>query len=1053
MKSRRTPSKWKLPLAGTMSLLACFAAYLFLLVPILEGQSAAGIPKVDPLGIFKSENTGQWISLFPLQSWQRDENQRNIVQADGNILVFQDYHQQSDGTLKVSRLCLLLFDQKNQSADGTYDLNGRDYPTVVEAIDGAVLTFDGSGGLAMGKYGQLLNIQFLGEVRFWKQSSDPQKQMALHTRQLVITGQNATTSQPVQFQFGDSIGQADGLELVFENPDLQQTMHPALTRIEGIALARFGRIRHLEFQLPTKEADSAKASRASMQPQSHAVELKCAGRAEFLFDQHVANFHNLVEVTDMKRGYRMNGHFLQVQFSADQSPTESSDKASEFLPKGLKARQIIAQGNPTTGQAVLVSELKSETKIEAAQLTYDLLDRLMVATTEIPEKPSQLFPDFVRLSSDDMVVEVPNLRYRGVENQDQLGPKKLGEIWAQGAGRLTRQSNQGPLQVTWTDQVTVLDDREMPDRKVVSFYGNARAQDEQDFDIQADQIHFWLRQLATLDGRNRHAPDLILAQDNVLFQTNDLYGQVQQARVYFPQDAPQPLPLSSRTLHTNRPDLGTRTQDRVLVARPRLDIEREEAPAAATRETLPWVQADQLILALDHAAQPDGQTSNHDDSQRPSTKYEPRQLELKGGVSVIESQWVNQTIQPMPQPEYTLKGEDISGQHQGKNDQGKAQFLWKITGKDKHDATIETPKGYFQSPEVHLDQAGNRVWSKKMGLLRFPMEMSGQLLGAPAAEETETDDSTGQGTLRWTQQMNFDGKSFFAEGDIRCDIEQSSPKATRRIQGNADKIQLELDRKIPFENQKSGRPPELLNLKLESTEPTIRPVRLFQQEFNPQGQLTSQDVIWSPRVQIDRQSDKVNIAGQGKLWSVRKGRPKQNPVQQVAHQESLLDYIEVEFDQAMVGDLEAGQFTFHGPVRSIHGNATQWQIKNPYQDLIDLIQLDSNTLILNRWRLNKESDYEMEMEASGSVHVVGTQFESLAERLRYNKRQDLLTIEGDTRNAARFWQDNPHTGKRNQAIAQKIWYYPKSRRFNLEGLKGGDLTFTAGATSPPPTSR
>lgn len=1053
MNAFPTPSRWSLPITATVVLFLSFAGYLTMVAPLLEGQSAAGIPSIDPLGIFKSETPGQWISLFSQDAWQRDETHRNIITADGNILVFQDYHHQEDGTLKVSRLCLLLFDKDSQNERGEVDLDGRHYPTVVEAIDGAVLTFDQARPSAIGKYGELQEIRFLGEVQFWKESRDKQKAMFLQTRHLVVTGQKATTSERVQFRFGDSLGRANGLELVFENPDLQQTLRPALTRIEGISLARFQNIEHLELKLPGDSPLPGQTNESKNKPRE--VQLRCQGPAEFYFDELYANFHRQVQVDDVESGYRLDSHLLQVLFTAatlgkGDSQSDISASRSEFLPKGLTPQRMVAQGDPASGQSAVVRQDQRQTQLTAAQLTYDLTSQQFLATAEIPGTPVNTFPDSVRLMAKDLQVDVRELNYR---MPPKAAPKEaIGQVWARGSGRMKHQSDNQTVWITWQKQMTLLDDRDMHDRKVISFYGQVTAHSPEQWDMSSDEMHFWIKQLPGLDGKSRFQPDLLLCQNQVRFQTDDMIGDVQQAKIYFP-DSPsngQDFPTS---VSSTRPVRSTNPRPPgqvVRLGRPNFMPDDEKDSRTVDVREGPYIQAESLTVTLIEVSPPPG-NAVATPSERP--KYQPHQIQVQGGVSIVQARWDQQLLEPLNDPEYRITGDKITGVNQGNDNEGKPQFSWDVHGTNQETATVKTPQFQLNSEQLQFDQRANRAWSKRPGQALFPIDMDSPLF-SDNPQTVPSDDQPlppGKGSLNWNDQMDFDGKKFRVYGQVRCLIQQPTPTGSKQIQSFADQMVIELDRTVSFTQQDkaaSQRSPGLKKLTLKSPEADGKhPVRLYQQEYDQDLNLLAQEIIWAPSVIMDRPRNELSIQGQGKLWSIRKDEKKsEGAIQLAEHTEAKLNYIDIQFERSLLGDLTEGQFTFSGPVRAMYGIAEQWQVDDPQRDLMDPVRLDCDTLVLNRWKVEQDRDFEMELNASGSVHILGQQYEALAERLNYNKSQDLLTVEGDARNAARFWQDNSVTGKRNHVIAQKIWYKPTSKWFNFEGLKQSDLTFAAGQT-------
>ena len=831
-----------IPAVASLALLLVFALYMVVAVPILEGESATAIPNIDPLGLFKSQSPGQWISLFPEDAWQRDQGTRNIIKADENIVIFQDYQQQADGKLQVSKLCLLLFDKESQTNEGEVDLDGKHFPTVIEAIDGAELSFDNSRPTAMGKYGELQQVRFLGEVQFWKESRDPQKSMFLQTQELLVTGQKATTKNPVRFRFGDTLGQAVGLDLVFDNPDLQKTLRPALTKIEGISLARFGNIQHLEIKVPVNPQDdhskvdqnptaTGNSNAKPAAPTSREIQLQCSGPAEFLFDQLYANFHSEVQVKDLESGYQLNSHLLQILFTAakvDKKPSLNS-KDSKFLPKGLTAHRIIAQGNALDGTPTIVRQLNEPTSLSAAQLTYDLTSEKFQADSVIPGATDSRFPAFVQLISEGIEVQVPQLNYH--LPQDEASRGALGQVWAQGAGKLIQDNEKNQLTVSWQNQMTLLDDRDMEDRKVVSFYGDVQTRDREGLELDAQKVHFWLveNQQPKTDSssKDRFSPDLMLAQDHVRFQSTEMSGLFDEARIYFPpaQDsttsptnqialpgsdnrvglqqgrAPSNVNDSTATQTTLSPIVARLGRSLIQLSRPKWDTQVE---ANSKTPTGPYITAGKLMVTLMHSADADAVAAPSLGKGIPSGKYRPQQIHLQEHVEIIEAHWDEGKVTPETKPQYHIQGQNITGIQQGDSANGKPLFQWEIAGSETHEARVETPTMQLQSQRLFFDQRNNRAWTKQPGSVVFPMQMKSLESGFSGKPEPADDQDTnpGVGSLLWHSEMSFDGRTFSAVGNIRCDIQQNTPKGSKQIQARAYQLELMLDQAVSFDGER-----------------------------------------------------------------------------------------------------------------------------------------------------------------------------------------------------------------------------------------------------------
>jgi hypothetical protein len=146
----------------------------------------------------------------------------------------------------------------------------------------------------------------------------------------------------------------------------------------------------------------------------------------------------------------------------------------------------------------------------------------------------------------------------------------------------------------------------------------------------------------------------------------------------------------------------------------------------------------------------------------------------------------------------------------------------------------------------------------------------------------------------------------------------------------------------------------------------------------------------------------------------------------------------------MEGQWSEGQIQLFGPVSALYGKAPDWQIMDQEARLLQPLRITSDSMTINRWQATPQAEPELEWEADGRVHVLGEQFEGTAQRINFAQSQDLLTMRGDGRAPAKFWQTNATTAERNHLAAQKIWYRPKQEDFHFEGFQEGNLNFFSG---------
>jgi len=1241
MNPNRT-APWRNIVLVTGGMWLVFFAYCRLMAPWIEGQSAGQVPEIDLLGALRVEHAEQWITLFPQDAWQRDEANRNIVRANGNILLFQDYENQADGTLRVAGLCLLLFDQNStvkelpagQAATTAHSDSGRAFPTVIEAMDDALLTFENVGGGGLGHYGDLKQIQFTGRVHFWRSGPRPADAFLLETEQLTITGSQAHTDAALRFRFGDSWGRATGLHLMFDNPESLHSSRATLTKIQGLRHLRMNQMEHLSL-----DGDQ--------------LVLSCQGPAEFSVPRQVARLFRSVRAQRVAEDQWLAAEAMQVEFySSDQPPprlasdlsppapsspdsdrgsvqaADSRGPASHWLPQGLKARRLLAYGSPAQVIGLQRQAIEAARQPAAEATVDDLLDqepnslawRLAAAVLQYDLEPQEFWagdlprqapeawmweavetaPSGVDFHRDQLRLQVPQLTYRlggdtasGLQPDREppgdgpsppalagLGDSSPGQLIAPGPGTLWvgGGDDRDPVRARWQDQLRAAPDPELPDRFLISLYGDSQIDLDDQSWVRADVIHQWLKQVEpTADGQgdgSQWQPDLVLAEGRVRYRDSSLAADLQEARIFFPttdfghlhqgdevaaieqpvaallpdSTTPSSVAVPGMANPSPRQDPGRALPNPNPIHNPnRTDNDSMVRNLESDKKTLSRVQAGQLIVQLDWQPTPispagpgeSGSTEfdrDRDGFERlPSANNRPGERSQRNLATTTSSRYLVKTVELLDEVEiwestaddppavispverdiallaasdpasllaaehtgrgearpsrYRLKGQRVVGIAQpdartsqpgaagslgftdtvGNREPTKTAFQWSIFG-DQTPAEVVTMEAALRSSELHFDQAAHLVWSSQPGHLDFRSAPRGDA-GGPGAGVADPSLS-GQGQAWWSESLRFDGRVGVLDGQVRVVMEEVVADGSQHhTQAWGDQLRIELSESVSFQTGNSGasrptaqrlvlsqvlEPSERENIEERQaeeamtlsqagqprTEPTDGRVRVEHRRHRPDGSLLSRDQIWSPQVDWDQRQDSVIAAGPGRLASLRgstEARPM--PAAQVGGGQAKAEWtlVQVDFGRQLDGRLNAGRFLFSGPVAALYGQADDWQAAEDPRRLRDPFRLTSDTLTIDRWQASPSSEYEVEMEARGRVHVWGQDFEGLAQRINFAQQQDLLTMQGDARSPARFWRSGAAPQQRDHLSAQKIWYRPQSQDFRFEGFQEGNL--------------
>lgn len=1071
-------------LLATVAACIAFLIYLRFVVPWVEGQSADRVPEIDLLGVLRVEQPGQWMSLFPVDAWQRDQNNRNIIHADGNIVIFRDYQHEDDGSMRVGGLTLLLFEDGSDggsalpavapAGDGTESsrpLESR-VPIVIEAMDDAILTFDKQKAAGLNRYGDLKSVEFLGRVKFWRDGSDAKDRFAIHTRELTINGSEATTNAEVDFQFGSTTGLAKGLQITFENSGSLHSANAALTKIVGM--------RHMRLQ---------QVQRMDMIPEGakKPISLSCTGPAEFSFSRLTAKFLEQVHVVDQATGYQIFGSAILVQFKAAKPSADSTAPPEKFaFPKEMTAQDLWVYGPP----AIVVNEAEAF-QLQSTMLHY-LVDQqefvagplprtgieswMMDATQAADGQPVAQDVEVVRAGLN---LQAPKIRYRATTkpSNDREGQKPKwneGEFVASGPGivRYRSGAGKGVVDLHFQDRMTANPDPEDPTRWLISILGQTEARLDAGSQVNAAELYLWLHQVGERSQSTgiepTWEPDLLLAQGQVRLTSEKVRAAVQEARVYFPTPIPQ-------TTTPVGPESDILTQQ---PAEPTTSVPLGPTATVGYEEALPMdavpgairgadVVADAMIVQLDWASAKTGSSDAPEPLENAAAKYRVHSIDLDGQVVIEEAIWSREhEIDPNWVPSYRMFGDRIVGiaedptaavpQLVGEKQTASPKFLWTVSAAEDRTARLLTTEADLNCSEIHFDQVQQIAWADKPGSISFVIPANMKLEGPSTDRASVNADQSapskpGRGSAKWQKGLQFNGRDFTLDGSVQLEIERPlEEERIERLQAYGERLVIELSEPVKLDGSDTGsssrtaRRVAVYPAEQPNKDGTIPPVRVYHQQRTTADELLAQEVVWATGVELEPKKNTFRIAGPGSLWTMRQESGDAVPVATPMATADGLTFLKVQFQRSMEGQWSAGQVRLFGPVSALYGKAADWQVMDQESLLLQPLRITSDTMTINRWQASAHAPTELEWEADGRVHVLGEEFEGTAQRINFAQSQDLLTMRGDGRAPAKFWQTTATSQERNHLAADKIWYRPKQEDFHFEGFQEGNLNFFSG---------
>jgi hypothetical protein len=209
-------------------------------------------------------------------------------------------------------------------------------------------------------------------------------------------------------------------------------------------------------------------------------------------------------------------------------------------------------------------------------------------------------------------------------------------------------------------------------------------------------------------------------------------------------------------------------------------------------------------------------------------------------------------------------------------------------------------------------------------------------------------------------------------------------------------------------------------------------------------------------VQLDRISGELLASGPGWVSLVQPGsRSSAGPnaasrTLPYGATDQSLQYLRVEFREALRGNLQKRQVDFNDQVQAVFGPVPHWDARiDPTQraalgDRGAIMQSDQLTVA--QFASTSDDRDAWEMTALGNTRVEGRDYEAFARRLSFTTAKNQLVLEGDGRFDAKIKR-----GADNSYLeAQRILFQPDTNALQLDGSR---VISFGPAGSAPPSSR
>ena len=1024
--------------------LVTYWAYSLIAVPLIEPPAAPNraeqLTGQQRRGALEQANhrVEALRPLFQAGDWELDNPK--ILESNQVKVLLQDYFNLGDGRVKLPR-CTLVYTPVQPASDPAERLRRS---VILQAPQGALLEFDEELDLRRGKIGRLINGRLIGRItiRSDGRQAGPDDDLLVVARDVDISENRIRTTEAVEFRWGSNHGRGSQLQIDFlheESPHPANLRGPKITGIKSLEIRRLERL-HLEF--PERKEDAGKAAAESVAATADArppaarpvllpgssadanlpVEVTCRGPFRFDLIDRVATFRDQVDVIRLHPtgpSDQINCEVLKIFFarrrSALEQPAEPPPAVSAGEPStlDLQPRRIEALGNP-----VVVRAPAEQFEAWGERLEYDAwTGRILLESAQQ-----------VRLQQAANEIHAPQVQY-------QPNPEgSLGYMIAEGPGWLRGHMDRGRArQVTahWTEKLQV---RPQEDQHVVSLTGGADLAFAEIGSLAGKEIHFWLSEVAGGPaGRAELRPDRMLAQGKVRLDSTQLSGDVEQLEVWFEQPGAAPAAAANRpAVH---PGWLARVESQLERARLAMALARHfptsqmvRRPVAAEGSASPADSGGQLPVPLPPTAE-----SSPPQSPPPSNHFQIVGSRLRGRVVVQGTQsqvselivdgnvrlTETQTARPDEQPVV------ISGDQIQVFDAAQPHAAVTVTGVPAH---FEGRGLGLTGSNINLNRGTNRLWMEGPGQMDLP-SMDRDLQGRPTA-------NAGPMTVQWAQRMSFDGKT--------AHFEEAVVARTGTQQLHTETMDVLFKRPIRFADPRTQPEPEPEQLICRGG------VMMENRTIDPQGMVSYERMRISD-LNLQVVSGDLTANGPGWMTSIRRGSINLMPVDGLAAGgpgspaetgKDELNYLSVRFQHRITGNMHQQSVTFHQQVRATFGPVKSWDETLDEDNPDKLLRggiLRCNQLTVTQMPQPGRDQRHVELQAVGNVDVAGATFTARAARMTYDQAKDQLILEGDGWTDAALYRQEIPGGPMSHHAARKIFYWPSTRRFAIDGARALEL--------------
>ncbi len=977
------------------AVVVAFLAYRLVLVPLIEPaakpRAEAGevdwTPGADP-------RTEQWQMLFPPGSWERDRPK--VLDTDRAVLLLRDLRELDPYRLELKPCTLILF-----SGGGEDRQEAR--PVILQAAQGAVLTFAEPVNLARGQIGHLARGSLPGAVtiRSPESRAGAGDQLEVVTHNVQIARDRIEAPQPIQFRYGKSYGSGRDLIIYLTMPagvsptgggSSKKNRVPAVSAAE---LVHVDRIR-LQLDNPRELTPGAGAgARSKPAAPSVQVEITCQGPFKFDFVRRVATFQDQVDVlrvptdgaVDQLSCQQLAIHFAAVPDRGEPGGKSSGKTADSATPdlQGLQVERIQAQGAP----AILRAPSYAAT-LRAEVLEYNFLTRQV----RIEDRQKLL----LRYQQYDIEARQLEYQFAAGGGLGRLRARGPGHAYGTLPGKADHPHEPGQtFEVSWNDRVML---QPSQGDHALSMLGGSTLRMHGEGEFAARDLHLWINESPDPrpprgKPRFRYRPLRMLAEGEVRVDSWQLAGTTRRAEIWI------------------RHEEVAETTPEGATPKPSPD------PAQRGRRS-----GQKFELTADHL-----QTQLVRRGQETIVEH----LILDGQVRLREVRTEKAGDVPL-----AVAGDLVQIDH-ANTDFARVQVQGRPSEVSARGLTVV-------GDSIQLNRGDNRIGINSPGKMLLPPLARRRGAGTARAADSATATPL---SVVWGGRMDFDGRTARFLRDVHVSGSQQSQQGEvfdLLVMGH--ELAVTLNQQV---NLSRDKPPENLDVQKLAFAGGV----YLQNTGRLRGSQTSYDQLQVRDLTIDQITGQLQAYGPGWGSSVRYDKGSEgrrgNPAGNTNSAEPRLVFVRVDYEDEAVGNVLARELEFRGSVRTLYGPVDAWDETldpDPAQGLARgqyLLTSDQLAVADAAARMSGQ-EAGIELTALGNATIEGETFSARAWRAAYARAKELVILEGDGRTDAELWRKGSTTP---DAAAQQIRFWTNTQSIQVDGGRFLNLSEVAGPRSLP----